>query len=129
MRREAKHSRSRRTPSARPIAEPMQGILTALSPALDRFSCKRHRRFPLLSQIFPARILRLNQRSLLRSSPAFQLFLTSNGLVNVIKALVVNQPIAVIFAGKSFALSPLMFQCAPVDAVRHANVECPRAAA
>jgi hypothetical protein len=77
---------------------------------LDRFAWKRHLRSRLLRQIFPPRILRLNQSDLLRPRPALQLLLTSNRLLNIIKAFVVHQPIAVIFAGKSFDLSALVFE-------------------
>src|SRR5712692_9495699 len=143
MLREAKHSRSRRTPCPRTVPAAMQGVLSTLSTGLcplpnpqqgvlsaplDLFPRKQHLRSPSLSQIFPPRIHRLNQSNLLRPSPSLQLFLPPNGLVNVVKLLVVHQPVAMIFTGKSLNLSPLVLHRSPIDAVRHPDVKRPRPA-
>src|SRR5712692_673162 len=124
MLREAKHSRSRKpalslpkgTPCPRTVPAAMQGVLSTLSTGLcplpnppqgvlsaplDLFPREQHLRSPRLSQIFTPRIHRLNQSNLLRPSPALQLLFPPNGLVNVVKLLVVHQPVAMIFAGKT----------------------------
>jgi hypothetical protein len=49
--------------------------------------------------------------------------------MNIVKALVIYQPVAMILAGKPFDLSSLVFQCPAVNAVRHPDVQCSRAAA
>src|ERR1700683_779686 len=103
-----------------------QGVLSS---PIDRFSRKRHLRAPLLRQVFPSRILRIDQSHLLRPYPALQLLLAADGLVNVVKALVIYQPVATILAGEPFHISSLVFQRPTVDAICHANVECASAAA
>src|SRR5713226_8638119 len=55
------------------------------------------------------------------------------GFTDSIKAiffdlLVVHQPVAMIFPGKSLDLSPLVLHRSPVDAVRHPDVKRPRPA-
>src|SRR5258706_12315211 len=91
--------------------------------ALHRFPSKQHLCSPLLGQIFPSRILRLNQRDLLRASPALQLLLSCDGLLNVVKAFVIHHPVAVIFTGKPFDFTTLVLQSSPVDAVGHPDVK------
>ena len=85
--------------------------------ALHRFPSKQHLCSPLLGQIFPSRILRLNQRNLLRASPTLQLLLACNGLLNVVKAFVIHHPVAMILTGKPFDFTTLVLQSSPVDAV------------
>src|SRR6266496_5223907 len=85
---------------------------------LDRFSCKCHLSAPLFCEIFPARVPRFDQRDLLRSGPAFQLFLAADCLVNVVEALVVHQPVAVVLARKPPRSHPA---CAPVHAGRRCS--------
>ena len=67
----------------------------------------------------------LNQHNLLLSSPAFQLLFTINRIAHVIEAFVVNQPSAMILAGKPFELAALVLQNSPVDIVGHSNVKSP----
>src|SRR5271154_1296659 len=92
-------------------------------------SSEQHRGSHVLSQVGPARILGFNQSELLPSGPALQLFPPPNGLVNVLEALVVHQPIAMILAGKSLDLASLVLKGAPVDAVGHADIQSPRTTA
>jgi hypothetical protein len=49
--------------------------------------------------------------------------------MNVVEALVIYEPVAVIVAGEAGDRSTLVLQCAAVDAARHPDVECARAAA
>ena len=107
------------------VAVPRQDRLFAP----DRLPRKGHLRSPLLRKILPPRILRLDQSNLLRSRPSLQLLLPSNCFVNIVKALVIHQPVASIFAGEPFDVPALMFQCSPVNAVSHSNVKRSRAAA
>lgn len=93
------------------------------------FARKGHLRSPLLREIFPPWILRFDQSNLFRSCPALQLLLSSNRLVDIVKALVINQSVATILACEPFDLPALMLQGAPVNAVGHADVKCSRAAA
>src|SRR6266478_3892703 len=99
------------------------------SSALHRFPRKQHLCAPFLSQVFPPWILRLNQSNLLRSSPALQLFLSCNGLLNIVKALVIHHPVAMILTGKSFDFTTLVLQRSPVDAVGHTYIKRPGPAA
>lgn len=106
-----------------------QLLREGFSSALYGFARKGHLRSPLLREIFPPWILRLDQSNLLRSRPALQLLLPSNRLVNILEALVINEPIAPILAGKPFDVPVLMLQGTAVDAVGHADVKRSRTAA
>jgi len=94
------------------------------SSILDRLAGECHLRSPLLGKIFPTGIRRLDERNLLRSRPALQLLLASKRSLDIVKALVVDQPVASVLAGEPFDFSALVFQCAPVNGVGHADVEC-----
>src|ERR1019366_9228247 len=98
-------------------------LLNPLSSSFDRFPRKQHLRSPLLSQVFPSRISRLNQSYLFRPSPTLQLFLTRNRLENIVKAFVIDQAVAVILTGESFDFITLVFQSSPIDVVRHPDVK------
>src|ERR1700683_3464973 len=115
--------RSRYLGPRQKIELPEQPSEADVSSAFDCFARKRHLRSPLLREIFPPRILRLDQSYLLRSRPALQLLFPSNRPVNFIEALVITQPIASILAGKPLDLPTLMLQGAPVNAVGHTDVK------
>src|SRR6266851_9187042 len=111
-------------------ASPSISLLSRIaSPALDRFPGKQHLCSPLLRQIHPPRILCFNQSNLLRPSPPLQLLLPVDGFLNIIKALVVNHPVAAVLSGKSFERTGLVFQSSPVNVVRHPDIKRPRPAA
>jgi len=99
------------------------------SAPFNRFPCKRHLCSPRLSQILPPRVPRLNERNLLRPCPAFQLFLATDRFMNVVKALVIDKSIAVIFTGESRYFAVLVFKSPALDAVRHPDVQRSRSTA
>jgi hypothetical protein len=49
--------------------------------------------------------------------------------MNLIEALVIDQPVAMILAGQTFYFAALMLQRTPANAVCHSNVKRSRAAA
>ncbi|HEX5434793.1 MAG TPA: hypothetical protein VFY05_11185 [Candidatus Angelobacter sp.] len=79
----------------------IQGIFCqALSP-------KPHFPAPLFGQVLPAWIELFNQHNLLFPPPALDLLFTRNGHLHVLVALVVNQPMALIFLGEPSIVSYL----------------------
>ena len=78
---------------------------------------------PLLGQILPPWISSFNQSNFLAPQPSLQFFLSSDSAVNIVEALVVDQAVAVIFAGKALDVSALMLERSTVDAVGHTDVE------
>jgi hypothetical protein len=80
----------------------------ASSPIANSLAGEHHFCAKFLGQIRPARIHELNQRNLLRAPPTLQLLFTVDRFSNLIEALPINQPIAMIFARKTFDLSALV---------------------
>src|SRR5213083_1817978 len=63
---------------------------------------------PVCRQIFPARVIALNQGIFLRPSPALQLFLPRNGVANITEMRTVNQAGAMIILSESMDLAAAM---------------------
>src|SRR5437588_8242311 len=63
---------------------------------------------PVCRQIFPARVIALNQGIFLRPSPALQLFLPRNGIANITEMRAVNQAGAMIILSESRDLAAAM---------------------
>src|ERR1700758_209546 len=74
---------------------------------LNRLSRERHLPSPLLCQMFPARVARLDQYNLLLSSPALELFFPSDRIENLIKCFVVHQSLAMVLPRKAIDLPVL----------------------
>ena|SRR5579884_4302006 len=89
----------------------------------DRLIWERDLRAPLLRQVCPTRIARFNQRNLLSSDPAFELLFAINGPSDVVEAFVIHKAIAGVPGRKALNFTPLVLQRAPIDAVRHTDVQ------
>jgi hypothetical protein len=91
--------------------------------AVNRLTGEQHLRSPMLCQICPPVISGFDQGYLFRAGPAFQFFLSSDGVVNVVEAYVVDQSGAAILRGEAVDLSAFVFQGTAVNAVCHADVK------
>src|SRR5439155_3182444 len=87
---------------------------------ISLFLCRSSK--PVRRQIFPARVIALNQGIFLRPSPALQLFLPRNGVTNIPEVRTVNQAGAMIILGESGDLAAAMLRDAHKQIVGNANV-------
>src|SRR6266480_742386 len=78
---------------------------------------------PVCRQIFPARVIALNQGIFLRPSPALQLFLPRNGIANITEMRTVNQTGAMIILSKTGDIPATMLSNTNEQVIRHADVE------
>ena len=78
---------------------------------------------PTSPQSLPTADCAPHQSNLLLPPPPLQLLLATNRLVDIVEALEINQPIAVIFADKPLDLSALVLMYSPVKTVRDPNVK------
>jgi hypothetical protein len=82
---------------------------------------------PLIRRkILPCRIQSLDQPYLLRSIPALELLFPTNRSPYIVERLEVNQTMTSILFTEAVSNIVLMFPYAPVDAVRHSDVQHPR---
>src|SRR5579862_3858736 len=88
----------------------------------DGFSRKSHALPRVFGKVLPARVDALDYGYLLRAPPSFQLLLPADGLQNVVEALIVDQAMAVIFAGKSRNFATLVLQHATGKTAGHTNI-------
>ena|SRR5207253_1229040 len=78
---------------------------------------------PISRQVFPVRVISLDERILLRPSPALQLFLPRNGIANITEMRAVNQAGAMIILSESRDLAAAMLSDTHEQIVGHADVE------
>jgi hypothetical protein len=100
-----------------------QGIPTDGLLLLNRLSRERHLPSPLLCQMFPARVARLDQYNLLLSSPALELFFPSDRIENLIKCFVVHQSLAMVLPRKAIDLTRFVLPYPPFDVVCDADIQ------
>jgi hypothetical protein len=91
----------------------------------NRLPWKCHLPTPLLSEVFPPWIVRLNQSDLLRAPPPLQLLFPSNRIEHVFKCFVIHQPVTMVLASKACKQSALMLPSPPLNIVSHADVQSP----
>src|SRR5438046_10351287 len=77
---------------------------------------------PVCRQIFPARVIALNQGIFLRPSPALQLFLPRNGIANITEMRTVNQTGAMIILSKTGDIPATMLCYTNEQVIGHADV-------
>lgn len=80
---------------------------------------------PVSRQVFPCRILLLDQRNFLLPPPFLDLSLAVNSGLNMLKDFVVHQPINAIPARKSSALPCFVLQNSRHEEPSHTDVNCP----
>src|SRR5205085_898718 len=78
---------------------------------------------PITRQIAPFRILRRDQRNLLRSRPAFDLRFGFDGFNGGWKNVVIDQNIHVVLSGKTRDEFLLVLPYAALETVRHTDVK------
>jgi len=83
---------------------------------------------PLLSQVQPMRIQRLNQRNFLRPAPPLQLLLPPNRLVHVIIRLPINQSFRAVAGCEAFPVMKPMLKSTSAQVSSHPDVQSSRQA-
>lgn len=78
---------------------------------------------PLPRQVQPVRIQRLDQRDLLRSPPALQLFLACDRPVDIVERLPVQQTLDVMLIRESLDAVKFVFEDTFLQVARYADVE------
>jgi hypothetical protein len=79
-------------------------------------------------EVLPRGILTLDQRNLLRSVPALELLLSIDGFEHLIEYFEIDQAMAAVFLAETIHQIVLMFIDAPLQIIRHSNVDYPRLA-
>src|SRR5438477_8856608 len=87
----------------------------------DRLPSNHELFAPAFRQILPAAIFAFDQHNLSRALPPFQLLLTTNGSMNPIIALIVNQPVTVIALRETLNFTGFMLPDSHAQVIRHSN--------
>ena len=90
------------------------------------FLHSRGLRVPICSKVFPARILRLNERDLPAAQPTFDLLLPRDGSADAPKTFEPGQPRQPVPVREPGGLAAFMLGDAAQNVVGHAGIECSR---
>src|SRR5271165_1916252 len=93
---------------------------------LNRVHLQTNWLVPLGGEVFPCRVAPFDERDFFLAPPALELFLATDGGVDPVKALEVNQPMYSVLAGESAELSTAVFSHAPPQTAGDADVQNPR---
>lgn len=95
--------------------------------SLDGLSPEPHFASPVFGQVLPALIGFFDQRNLLLAPPALELLLASDCILNMVKRLVVNEPVNFVFFGEAFDGIHLVLCYAAINISCNADIEraCP----
>lgn len=83
---------------------------------------------PIARQIQPLRVQRLDQRNLFRAPPSLELFLTVDGVVDLVERFPIEQTLHSVFVGEALDPVELVFERSGVQLAGHTDIKRSRQA-